>query len=199
VHGVLHGHRYGNGTKMWTWGQNKLTDWTQTLRDDGLGSGWGGCFTEQQTGVMPTQDQRFMLDAGAAREWSEYFKGMEGVPPADAPRLYSANYTDAIDAATRWLDSPAGVNESTFAEVDGWLASHSADPIGGADVLFAGQPLASSNPRAPSLRLAHPSSARVAGCRGAGSRRRPARRCRRRSPLAAPRRRSPRRRRGGSC
>ena len=32
VHGVLHGHKYGNGTKMWSWGQNQLTDWTQVTR-----------------------------------------------------------------------------------------------------------------------------------------------------------------------
>jgi hypothetical protein len=44
VHGVVHGHdRRLNGTKMWTWGQNQMTDWTQMApRADGLGSGWGG-------------------------------------------------------------------------------------------------------------------------------------------------------------
>jgi hypothetical protein len=137
VHGVFHGHDL-NGTKMWSWGQNQLTDWTQTLRDDGAGSGWGGCFSEQQTGVRPTQSQAFELRGGGSLQWTEFFKGMTGLRNGRA--LYSENYTEAIIEATRWLESDAGVNETLYKAMDAWLASHADDLVGESDVLSLGQP-----------------------------------------------------------
>ena len=135
VHGIVHGHDHKlNGTKMWTWGQNQITDWTQTLRADALGSGWGGCFTEQQTGVKNTQSQRFFIGPGSTYEFTEYFKALEGLG-SHPSTLYAPNYTAAVGAVQDFLDSPRGVNATVFARVDAWLAGYSDHALLSGDVL----------------------------------------------------------------
>ena len=141
VNGVVHGHDHRlNGTKMWTWGQDLMTDWTQMQpRDDGLGSGWGGCFSEQQTGVKQTQSQQFSLAAKEVYEFTEYFHSLEGLQAAPST-LYSPDYAAATAAVEAYLDSADGVNASAFADVDGWLAGHADHRIVRADVLHVGLP-----------------------------------------------------------
>eukprot|EP00039_Didymoeca_costata_P027036 m.17268 g.17268 ORF g.17268 m.17268 type:complete len:788 (-) comp5965_c0_seq1:284-2647(-) len=137
INGILHGHTL-NGTKMWTWGQNKVTDWSQTLRKDGTGSGWGGCFTEQQTGVMPTQSQHFLLEANETKQWTEYFTPLLNIKSAH--NLYSPNYDDAVEEVNAWINDNNKTNLKNFDEMNEFLERVSQMDITAKDVLVAGQP-----------------------------------------------------------
>ena len=105
----------------------------------GLGSGWGGCFSEQQTGVKQTQDQVFELPAKSDYEFSEFFTSLEGMQ-AKPSALYDANYTKAVEAVQGFLDSHAGVDATAFRIADAWLAAVSKTPLTRADVLYVGLP-----------------------------------------------------------
>ena len=69
--------RQVNGRKFWAWGNDRSDVARMNFLsscDGNASSGSAGChgsYLEMQAGVAPTQDQKFVLPAGGALEWTE--------------------------------------------------------------------------------------------------------------------------------
>lgn len=91
-------------------------------------------YTELQVGPAPTQMHTFPIAANSTYQWSEWFKGFR----ADATRVHSSNYSDALNEVNTWMASERGLDQEKFKETDAWLASLSQrSPMPG-DILYQG-------------------------------------------------------------
>eukprot|EP00756_Hemistasia_phaeocysticola_P062387 Hpha_TRINITY_DN5820_c0_g1::TRINITY_DN5820_c0_g1_i1::g.45581::m.45581 len=78
----------------------------------------------------------FPISAKSNYEWTEYFKGFH----ADVSKVHSQNYSDAVKEVGDWMASDAGVPQSTFAEIDAFLANVSTMAPKPENILFEGLP-----------------------------------------------------------
>ena len=94
-----------------------------------------GDYAELQVGPAFTQMQTFDVPSGAPVEWTESFSALDGDPAV----LLGDDYGAALAAVASWRASAAsGVNDSTTADVDAFLAALADRPVDA--VLAEGSP-----------------------------------------------------------
>jgi len=82
-----------------------------------------GKYLEIQSGITPTQNQRFVLAAGEEREWTEAFAPLQ----LDARKAHDADYRRAVSDAADALDSV--VPEGELARTDAFLRQEARRPL----------------------------------------------------------------------
>lgn len=91
-----------------------------------------GRYVEIQSGIMPTQNQRFDLAAQSELHWTEVY----GALSVDAAAAHAPDYAAAEQAAATAVDHRFPADE--LAEMDVWLTAMSRQPVG--RVLSQGAP-----------------------------------------------------------
>ena len=79
-----------------------------------------GNYLEIQSGIAPTQNQRFELASGEEREWTEAFMPVE----LDAQRAHSADYHAAVAHAAKAI-----ISADELARMDAFLSEEARKPL----------------------------------------------------------------------